>query len=170
MAIQTHLDEIINYKSNVIIDLCNSPLVVGLMLDKTNPDVNGDDGDDARSRMYDFDYITETNLQAEAYILVDADVVSAPTWTVKNMELYVQIVLNKSYMKLDNKRWKGRKGNRLDNLVREIDILLNGSRDYGIGKLQLVSARTANVPAAFTSKLLVYQVPDFARDRQVGLK
>lgn len=170
MAIQTHLDQLIDYTSNVIIALVNSPTVVGLMLDKPNPDVDGEDGDTARSQMFDYDYVDETNLKATAYILVDADMVAAPTDAVKDMELYVQVIINKSYMKLNTKTWKGRKGNRRDNLAREIDLLLRGSRDFGIGRLQLVSARTANVPSAFTSKLLTYRIPDFAKDRNVGIK
>lgn len=170
MAIQTHLDQIIDYTSNVISELANSPTVVGLMLDKFNPDMNGVDDEEARKFMYNYDYIDETNLQARAYILVDADMISAPTWTTKTMELYVQIIVNKSYMALNTKIWKGRRGNRRDNLAREIDLILNGSRDFGIGKLKLTSATTASVPAAFTSKLLTYRVPDFARDRSVGLQ
>ena len=169
MAIQTHLDQIIDYKSDAIYAISQSKIVVGLMLDKIDPDMDGDDYEIAREHMYNFDYIPDTNLASDAYILVDADMVMSPTWTVKDMELYVQIVINKTYMPLKTKLWKGRKGNRLDNLSREIDLALNGSRDFGIGRLQLISARTANVPTAFSSKLLTYRIPDFARDRTVGI-
>lgn len=170
MAVQTHLDQLIDYTSDAIRIIAGSPEVVGLMLNKPNPNMDGVDDEEARKYMYNFDYIDETNLEARAYIMVDADMVSAPTWTVKDMELYVQIILNKSFMDLDTKVWKGRKGNRRDNIAREIDLVLNGDRGFGIGRLQLVSATTANVPSAFTSKLLTYRIPDFARDRKVGIK
>lgn len=170
MAIRTHLDELIEYPDNVISALAASPIVVGLILDKPQPAMDGTDDETARLQMFDFDYVPETNLEAKAYICVDADMVASPTGTINDMELYVQIIINKSYMELSDKTWKGRKGNRRDNLAREIDLLLNGSRDYGIGRLDLVSCRTANVPAAFSSKLLTYRIPDFARDRGVGIQ
>ncbi len=165
MAVQTHLDELINYSSQIITALSNSPTVVGLMLDKAPADVTEDDMDTAREQMYDYDYIDETVQSAGAFIMVDVDMVAAPTGTIKEMEAYVQIVVSKQYMKLNTRKFKGMRGNRRDNLARQVDLLINGERDYGIGKLQLMSARTANVPSAFTSKLLTYRVPDFAKNR-----
>ena len=170
MAVHTHIDEIISYKANVISALANSPEVVALMLDKPNPDVNGEDGDIARRDIYDYDYIDETQLEAGSYILVDCDIVGRPTSTVKDLEVYIQVVVSKTIQKLDHKKFKGVMGNRCDNLARQIDLLLNGSRDYGIGRLTLVSVKSANVPASFTSKLLTYWIPDFARDRSIGIK
>jgi len=169
MAVQTHLDQLIDYKSNIIRALLNSKDVVSLIVDKANPDIYGVDGDTASSHMFDYDYIDDTVLEAGAFVMVDCDMVAAPTGTIKDLEVYVQVVVSKLFMELDHKKFKGVKGNRCDNLSRQIDLLLNGSRDYGIGRLQLASARTANVPAAFTSRLLTYRIPDFARDRSVGI-
>ena len=165
MAIETHLDELINYSSQIITALSNSKEVVGLMLDKASAEVTEDDMDQARAQMYDYDYIDETVQSAGAFIMVDADMVAAPTGTMKTVEVYVQIVVSKTYMHLNPKKFKGMRGNRRDNLMRQADLLINGSRDYGIGKLTLITARTANVPSAFTSKLLTYRVSDFAKNR-----
>ena len=165
MAVQTNLDELINYSSQIINVLSNSAVVVGLMLDKAPADVTEDDMDRAREQMYDYDYIDETVQSAGAFIMVDVDMVAAPSGTIKDLEAYVQIVVSKQYMHMDPKVFKGMRGNRRDNLARQIDLLINGERDYGIGKLQLMSARTANVPSAFTSKLLTYRIPDFAMNR-----
>ena len=167
MAVQTHLDELINYSSQIITKLMNSPEVVGLMMDVSPADVTEEDMERAREHMYDYDYIDETVQTAGAYIMVDVDMVAAPTGTIKDVEAYVQIVVSKTYMKLNNKKFKGMRGNRRDNLARQIDLLINGSRDFGIGKLLLVTARTANVPAAFSSKLLTYRAADFAKNRAV---
>ena len=165
MAVQTHLDELIDYTSKIIAALSNSPEVVGLIVDKAPSEVTEADMDNARNKMFDFDYIDETVQSAGAFIMVDADMVAAPTGTIKDLEVYVQIAVSKTYVKLSPTIFKGMRGNRRDNLSRQIDLLLNGSRDFGIGKLQLVTARTANVPSSFTSKLLTYRVPDFAVNR-----
>lgn len=61
------------------------------------------------------------------------------------------------------------KGNRRDNLARSVDALLNGSRDYGVGKLVLMGAAPAKVPDKFTSLLLTYEIRDFRSERVKGL-
>ena len=166
MAVETHIDDLINFSSTVISALASSPDIVGLMVDKAPENVTEEDMDRAREFMYDYDYIDETVQSAGSFIMVDADMVALPTDTVMDVEIYVQVAVSKSVMKLDNKIFKGVRGNRRDNLVRQIDLALRGSRDYGIGPLQLVSARTANVPAAFSSKMLIYRSPDFAKNRK----
>lgn len=165
MAVQTHLDELINYSSQIITALMNSPEVVGLIVDKQAADVTEEDMDRAREQMFDYDYIDETTQEAKAYIMVDVDMVASPTGTIKDIEVYVQIAVSKTYQKLNTRTFKGVRGNRRDNLARQIDLLINGRRDFGIGKLQLTSARTANVPSSFTSKLLTYRSSDFAKNR-----
>ena len=71
---------------------------------------------------------------------------------------------SKQFVDLD---FVGVKGNRRDNLAREIDLLLRGSRDFGIGKLELVSAITSPVPKKFTSKLLTFRAVNFANGKEL---
>lgn len=168
MAEQTHIDDLIDFSSDVINKLINSKEVVGLIVDKNDPDLFGEDGENARDHMFDYDYIDETVLQAGAYIMVDVDMTEASSGSINDLEIYVQIVVSKKYMNLDPKKFAGIKGNRRDNLARQVDLLLNGSRDFGVGRLQLASARTASVPQAFTSKMLVYRIPDFSKKRGFG--
>ena len=167
MAVQTHIDQIIDYTQNIIVSLANSKEIVGLMVDNPDPDIYGDDGELARSRMFDFFYVDETNLEAAAYILIESDIASLKTWTVKDMAISIKVLVNKTYMRLDNTKWKGVRGNRRDNILRQIDLLLNGRRDFGIGRLQLISCDTVKAPQAFAAKTLTYYMPDFARDRSV---
>lgn len=165
MAVETNLDELIDYSSDVIAALSASPEIVSLIVDKKISDITDDDYEQARRQMFDFDYIDETVQSAGAFIMVDADMISLPTGTIKDIEVYVQVAVSKTMMELDRKKYKGTRGNRRDNLARQIDLVLRGSRDYGIGPLQIVSARTANVPSAFSSKLLTYRSPDFANNK-----
>lgn len=167
MSVETHLDELIDYTSLIISKLCNSKEVVALITDNPEPDLSGEDGALAERNIFDYDYIDDTVQSAGAFIMVDADMVLGPTGSIKDIEVYVQVVVSKTYMDLDSKKFKGVKGNRRDNLARQIDLLLRDSREFGIGKLHLNSARTANVPRSFTSKLLTYTIPDFSKNRKV---
>lgn len=166
MAVETHLDQLIEFSSNIIAQLANSPEIVALITDNPEPDVDGVDGEKAREHMYDYDYIDETQTSAGAFIMVDVDMTAADSSTIKDLAIYVQVVVSKTYMRLDPKKFKSVKGNRRDNLVRQIDLILNGSRDFGIGKMQIASARTAIVPTSFTSKMLTYRVYDFSKNKK----
>ena len=168
MAGVSHIDEIIDYKRKVINALGHSQAVVGLILDDPNIDMGSDTAysvyDD---NLFDYNYIDATQTQASALIMVEVEVPRIPTDTIKDMMLYIQTVVSKDFMQLKS-NFNGVKGNRRDNITRQVDLLLNNSRDFGIGKLKLERVVIANVPDGYTSTMLTYSVPDFARDRKLG--
>lgn len=164
MAGYTHLDEIIDYNSAVISKVLESPDVMKLISDGK---YSSEDDNSKKWELHvnDHAWVDESVQEASAYVLVDSEVLKAPTGSVKNMTLLVEVVCNKSYMELDSKIFPGVKGNRRDNICRQIDLLINGSSEFGIGRLQLSSATLAAAPEGFTARLLTYTVPDYARDR-----
>ena len=165
--IQTHIDELINYPAKVINAIAGSQEVVGLMLDDPNIDMDSELAESVRDHLYDFDYIDDTVQEEGVLIMVDSDIVDMPNPNVSNIEVYVQIFVNKHYMRLDPSKFTGVKGNRRDNIARQVDLLLRGRRDFGIGRLELVSAITANVPKKFTSKMLTYTVPNYGVNKEL---
>jgi hypothetical protein len=164
--INTPLQDSIQYKSNIISLICQSPKVVGLLVDDPNVDVDSDEVyEKVKNCIFDYDYVSKTVERSDAFIMVDADMISPSSGSINNWEIYIQVVCHKNYMALDPKVFKGVKGNRRDNLMCEVDNLINGSRIAGIGKLTLFRAITSQVPDSFTSKLLTYGVPEFRRER-----
>lgn len=164
MAGYTHLDEIIDYNNLVITKVLNSPDVMKLVSNgKYAPD--DDDAEKWEEHINDHGWIDESVQEAGAYVLVDTEVTKAPSGSTKTMTLLVEVVCNKSFMKLDTNTFPGIKGNRRDNICRQVDLLINGSTEFGIGRLQLTSATLAAAPEGFTARLLTYTVPDYARDR-----
>ena len=101
--------------------------------------------------------------------MVDDELIQPTSGTFNKWYLYVQVVCAKAFNDIDKKIFRGIKGNRRDNLAREIDVLLNGSRDYGVGKLTLLSVSPATVPDKFTSVLLTYEIRDFRSERVKSL-
>lgn len=168
MAGVSHLDEIIDYKKKVIDALGSSQTVVGLLLNNPTIDMSSDEAYSVfQNNLFDYNYINETPQQATALIMVEVEVPRVTSSTIKDMTLYLQIVVNKSYMELPKPAFKGIRGNRRDNLTRQIDLLLNDSRGFGIGRLQLQSVLVANVADGYTSHMLTYTIPDFAKDRKL---
>ena len=163
------LQDIVDYKAQVIAQLVASQPVVGLLLDDPNIDLDSDKAIDSLDDLiFDFDYIDRTVERSDAFIMVEADMIGPSSGSFNTWELYVQIVCHKDYVKMDGKKFKGVRGNRRDNLMCEVDKLLNGTRLFGIGKLELKNAITAMVPDSFTSKMLTYVVKEPRRERYGG--
>lgn len=164
--IKAPLQDGIDYKAEVISRLCSAQPVIGLLIDNVDVDIDSDEAYRAMAyNVYDYNYIDGTVKRSDAFIMVDADMVAVTSSTMNAWELYVQVVCEKNYVPLSGKKFKGWKGNRLDNLVFQIDKLLNGTRAFGIGRLTLQSCTTAVVPDSFSSKLLTYRVEEFRRER-----
>lgn len=165
--VKAPLQDGIDYKSEIIAQICAAQPVIALLLDDPSADIDSDAAYAVTEKnIFDYDYISRTVERSDAFIMVDADMIAATSGSMNAWEVYVQIVCHKQYVALNPKRFKGIKGNRTDNLTNQIDLLLNGKRFFGIGRLVLQSCKTAVVPDDFTSKLLTYRVEEFRRERQ----
>lgn len=163
---KTFLSDGIRYKAEVIKQLCSSQPVIGLLGNNPNIDLSSEEASSLMDHnIYDFNYVSKTIERADAFIMVDADMINITSGTMNAWELYVQVVCHKTYVPLDASIFKGLSGNRLDNLTYEIDSLLNGTRLFGIGLLELSSCTTAVVPDSFSSKILTYRINEFRRER-----
>lgn len=165
--VETHIDELIDFPAKIINAIASSQEIVGLIFDDPNIDMESDLAESVRDHLYDYNYIDETVEEDGVLIMVDSDIVDMPNPNVASIEVYIQIVVNKHYMRLDSAKFPGVKGNRRDNITRQIDLLLRGRRDFGIGRLDLESAITASVPRKFTSKMMTYAVVDFGVNREL---
>lgn len=167
MAGKSHLDDLIDYKEKAIRSISESQKVLSLISNNPNIVVGSDEAENIiTNNIFTFDYAPTTQQISTAIILIDSDMVRGTSPTMKRIELYVQVVVYKDFMNLQGQHFVGLKGNRRDNIVRFVDLLLS-DKDYGIGKLDLESAITANVPSDFTSKLLTYSTSDFRFDRNL---
>lgn len=165
---KTFLDEIAEYPLKALQKIGTDPTVVGLLTNNPSIDMESDDADAVFEKyLFDYCYVDSSTDEAEAYICVEAEVPKLPTPAVKDMRLYVTIICHKQFMKIDPSKFRGIIGNRRDNLARFVDVLLNGSDIFGIGKLSLASARVVPAPTGFSARELTYYIPDF---RNKGVK
>ena len=160
------LQDGIDYKAAVISSICASQAVIGLLVDDPAVDIDGDRAYRATDEcVFDYNYIARTVERSGAFMKVDAEMINPTSGTMNAGEVYVQVVCHKGYVALDPKKFKGVKCNRTDNLVNQIDMLLNGTRLFGIGRLSLQSCGISVVPDSFTSKMLTYRVEEYRRER-----
>lgn len=159
---KTYLDELVEFPLKAIHLIGSNPTVVQLLTNNPNIDMNSDEADQIYDRyIFDYAYVDSTTEEAEAYICVESEVPNVQSMTIKNMKLFVTVFCHKKYMSLDPTKFEKLSGNRRDNLTRYIDLMLNGSEIFGIGKLSLESARIVSSPNNFTARELVYEVPEF---------
>ena len=168
MTVKTHLDEIIEYKETIKDMVAKSQIVLALLSNDENIEVDSNEASDVMDQsFFDYNYIDNTQTSVVPLIMVDVEIPSVPTGTIKDMYVFVQVAVPKTQMILDTIKFAV-KGNRKDNLLRQIDLLLNNSQEFGIGKLKLESVNVASAPDKYTSTLLTYSIYDFARNRSVG--
>ena len=168
MAGISHVDELVDYNQLIVNRILGSQEVMALIANNPNLNLDSDEAAKWEDHVFDHAWIDDTVQEAGAFVTVDVDVAELASGVIKEMIVYVEVLVSKSYMKLSPTLFKGCKGNRRDNIVRQVDKLINGSYDFGIGKLDLVNIRTVTTANKFAGKLLTYEVFDFARDRKLA--
>jgi len=166
MPINTPLDEIIDYKDIATRKMLASTEIMSLMFDAPNIDMDSDEVYHAKERNF-FDYgVNPDTIQTDTVsIFVQSSMTNRLNANFKDMALVISIVCNVNYINLDNKKFKGIKGNRIDNIARQIVVALNDfHQEFGIGDLTLTQCRPVSVPKGYTAVELAYQIDDFADD------
>lgn len=160
------LKDVIDYKYEVINEIANSQEIMGLMFD--DPDIDMDDDlvyNVRNDNLVDHSFTDDTWTQEKTAIFVECELSENQSMTVKNMAIIVQIISPNSYIKLDRKKFKRRKGNRNDNIAVAIADLLDGE-DCGeigstIGEIDLVECSPVTAPNGFTSVRLLFIASNF---------
>lgn len=163
----THIDQLVDYNQLVVNKILASKEVMSLIANDPNIDLDSEAAAEWEEHVLDHAWVDDTVQEAGAFVTVDVDIPEISSGTIQEMRVYVQVLVSKTYMPLSPSLFKGVKGNRRDNIVRQIDMLLNGSREFGIGRLDLTNIRTVNTANKFAGKLMTYEVYDFRYDRSL---
>lgn len=168
MATKTHIDQLIDYKEDIIDLMLRDQKLMGLVFDDPEIDLDGDEVFHARdTHIYDHSYSDDTVQTDKVLILVESAMIGLASKEVNTFEIQIQVIVARNYMKLDTKKFKGLRGNRRDNVVRYIEMLLHDER-LGIGRLSLVDCGPVDVPKGFTSIKLTFLSSDFSRNRNLS--
>ena len=150
-----YLDEFFDYKNELMKTLCCSPEIVHLVTDSRKAEVPNYDL--AYNRIYPFEYVPDTADDGKTFICFDVDIAEVMNKTFYLPILYVWVFTHKSKIHLD----KG--GVRTDELAVEINKVLNGSRYFGLGELDLYSVRRFSPITDYLGRVMTYAAKDFNR-------
>lgn len=168
MANKTHLDQLIDLKEDIIELMMSDKELMGLIFDNPDIDLDSDEVFNIRdTNIYDHSYSDDTVQTDSVIILVESEMVGMLSKEINTFNVIIQVIVARNYMKLNHQRFKGRRGNRRDNVVRRIDMLLHDTR-LSIGRINLIDCGPVDVPKGFTSVRMVFTCDDFSRNRRLG--
>lgn len=112
----------------------------------------------AYSHVFPCEYVPETVQDGKTFICFDVDIQKSSNKTYLYPILYVWVFTHRSRLRLPNGG-----GVRTDKLCSEICKTINGSRQYGLGELDLYSAKRFAPMTDYQGKVLTFYAKDFNR-------
>lgn len=156
------LKDVIDYKYKIINEIANSNTIMGLIFNDPNIDMESDLVTNVRDdNIVDHSFTDDTYTQDRTAIFVECKMLELPSATIKNMGVYIQIISNNGYIKLNRQNFKGIKGNRNDNIAVEIAELIDGFDCGAIGELALEECAPITAPNGFSSLQLSFTTANF---------
>lgn len=149
------LDEFFDYKDRVMSDLLTNKEIVRLLDDDEKGISNPEEL--VYKQVFPYEYVPETITHGQTFICCDVDIQKVMSKTFLAPYLYIWVFTHKSKIKLRDG------GVRTDKLCSEIAEVLNGSRYYGLGELELNSVRRFYPIADYLGRVLTFNATDFNR-------
>ena len=149
------LEEFFDYKNQLMKDICSNEKIVKLITDKTQPTIP--DFNLPYSQVYPYEFVPETIDHGQTFICFDVDIAQVLDKTFYVPVLYVWVFTHKSKIQLPEG------GIRTDKLAAETDAILNGSRYFGLGELDLKNVGRFSPITDYQGRVLTYHAKDFNR-------
>lgn len=149
------LREFFDYKNKLMKEFCSNKEIVSLITDQA--DISVPDKSLAYSQIYPYEFVPETVDVGQTFICFDVDIAQVLNKTYYVPVLYIWIFTHKSKMRLPEG------GVRIDALASQIDMVLNGSRFYGLGELDLQQVGRFSPILDYQGRVLTYCAKDFNR-------
>lgn len=150
-----NLDEFFEYKNQLMKDLCCNEEIVKLITDNENPVVPNSSL--AYSQIFPYEFVPETVDNGHTILCFDVDVLRVDNKTIYTPVVYIWIFTHKSKMRLPSG------GIRTDMIAAKVDQMLNGSRFYTMGTLDLESVERFVPITDYQGRVLSYIGKDFNR-------
>lgn len=146
------LEDFYDYKNKLMEDLLTSETIVSLI--GRDKDIK-DPRTLAYKQVFPTDYIPETVQDGQTFICFDVDILSVSNKTFLTPVLYIWIFVHRSKLVLPGG------GIRADKLCSEVCKIINGSRYYGLGELNLSSVKRYAPMTDYQGKLMTFYAKEF---------
>ena len=154
-----YLQEFYDYKNQIMEDILTDEEVVHLIEDSI-------DMENAKalaySRVFPYEYLPDTVEDGKTFVCIDVDIQSVDSKTFLSPVIHVWVFTHKTEMRLPEG------GVRIDALCSAICRLINGSRMYGLGELNIYSVKRFAPMTDFQGKAMTFIASDFNRVHPTG--
>lgn len=148
------LQEFFDYKNQLMADLLTHQSIVSLLDDNATTETSGGL---MYSQVFPFEYVPDTIEHGQTFICCDVDITESMNKTYLLPTLYVWVFTHRSLLQLPEG------GVRTDKLCSEICKVINGSRMYGLGELNLYSVKRFAPMTDYQGKSMAFHAVDFNR-------
>lgn len=149
------LDELFDYKNQLMDDMLTNEQIIRLLSDdgKTlaSPETL------MYSQVFPYEYVPDVVEHGQTFICCEVDIKDVVNKTFLVPVLYIWVFTHKSKVRLPGG------GVRTDKLSSEITKIINGSRMYGLGELNLQSAKRFSPIGDYQGRILTFYTKDFNR-------
>lgn len=152
-----NLKELSAYKSRMMQAFCTSKELSPLLC------VEGEDELTGKalmySRVFPYAHVPNTIENAKSFVCFKVDAVSVKSAVIKVMQITIYCISHQSLLRLPDG-----KGLRTDEMASQVDKLMNGNTEFGLGTVELISSKEFNPITNYCGRESVYRVTDFNRD------
>lgn len=154
------LDEFFDYKNQLMGDMLTNAEIVRLLDDDcvTPADAEGL----IYKQVFPYEYVPDVVEHGQTFICCEVDIKEVVNKTFLVPTLYIWVFTHKSLLRLPEG------GVRTDRLSSEITNVINGSRYYGLGELNLYSAKRFSPITNYQGRVLTFYAKDFNRSSPTG--
>lgn len=153
------------YKNRLLSAIIQSKDVCELILGNDYSDTNIDE-QLIYKNVFPYLYVDETQTKQESYICIEVDVPRTMDFSFKDMKIIIWCYCHKDIMKYSK---KGYLGTRADILSDIVDRFLNGSNNFGLGRLKLQSCTFISPGKEYYGRQLIYSCSEFNIDKKTGV-
>lgn len=149
------LDELFDYKNQLMNDLLTNKDITRLLSEDGKTDV--DSSNLIYAQVFPYEYVPDVTEHSKTFICCEVDITSIVNKTYLSPTLYIWVFTHKSKVRLPGG------GIRVDKLSSKITEVINGSRMYGLGELNLRSAIRFSPIDEYQGRVLTFDATDFNR-------
>jgi hypothetical protein len=149
------LDELFDYKNQLMDDLLINTDIVKLMSDDGKTEVAPETL--MYTQVFPYEFVPDVTEHGQTFICCEVDIKEVLNKTYLVPALYIWVFTHKSKVRLPGG------GVRTDKLSSIITSIINGSRMYGLGELNLQSAKRFSPITNYQGRILTFYAKDFNR-------
>ena len=146
------LDELKRYKTTLINKIISSGTLVSLI----DNSYSVHPSKLVNRYVFPYPHVIDTVTDEATYVTMKVSVPKVYNKTYKGFSIYIYIFSHEKLMQTTN-------GLRTDLIAEEMERLLNGSLDFGLGRLELTSVEDFSPAPKFYGIIMRYEASDFNR-------